>query len=77
MNIHVNDWVSFNWGNSKKIGKVIVYDRNGTFFSDVPSVDVYVAYEDINYKHIPVRDIVLEHDWAAGQQDDMWYGEDY
>lgn len=78
MNFHIGDWVSFNWNDGKKIGRVEVYDRNGTFYNpEVPSVDVNVVSENCWYKHIPVKDIILEHDWAAGQQDDAWYGCDY
>lgn len=79
MSFHVGDWVSFNFGNTKKVGKIVVCDYNGTFFNpDVPSVDVYVKYENMVYKHLPMKDIVSEQvEWAAGQQDDMWYGCDY
>ena len=52
------DTVKFNWKDGKKIGKVHIVDRYGTFGQDKEaSYDIMVEEDDCLYKHVPESEV--------------------
>lgn len=59
----IGNKVSFKLNGEIHDGEIYVIDRNGTYFSRKPSVDIMVKSENMLYKHVPMEEITSIPDY--------------